>query len=488
MNKRRIPTFTIKEEDEVMQKLQPLNSKACNNNLLWGNAPNQSYSGDYHGYSFKRSNLFGTQFVNSKFDHCNFTGSILHNVRFDSDCTFSSVNFLRSILTNCSFSSQEQLHALNFSSCTLDNVDFRNIILRGSYFNSAKIVNCSFDNTKIMSTSFDNCTIKNSSFNNCNMRNLNLEFSTFIDVKLDGTQLSFYQLPYIIGIFKNPDNLKTVLVGCGKKKTITFAEYISNIHESIVFFTSKKQYLPLANLYYLINKKDIAKNCILIGIDNALLNNDYTLIKYLIKLALILELLNYSEINEIMTNIDKQLSNIKEDKNYSYYLMQSFEIQNDIQNMFNKSILNLKIETKFTNDQFNEASKLCQELDNILIATNTDINYSFNLSHNSPIAIVLTVIGAVSDLIGISSFIYKYIEKKLNKNKKVDNKVKKLLDRNNKLFLSGVNDRISDLKRILDKTDKDKQGEVIDDFRIKLLASIGEMIDINLSLVTTEKN
>ncbi|MDE5553493.1 MAG: pentapeptide repeat-containing protein [Malacoplasma sp.] len=483
-----IPTFSATEEEEVYKRLDPANGKACNNNILWGNSLNQVYSGNYHGFSFKRSNLISSRFDDAHFDHCNFTGSTLNDVHFSESCSFTSVNFLRSFISNCSFSSKEQLHVLNFSSCTLSNVIFNNIVLRGSYFNSAKILNCYFDNSKIMSTSFDNCTIMNSSFRNCNMRNLNLEFSTFINNDLDGAQFSFYQLPYIIGIFKHPEKLEKIKIGCGKNKTISFLDYTQRLNDSIIYFTSKKQFLPLANLYYLNEQIDIAKNSIFVGIDEALLRNDYTTIKFLIKLALNLELLTYTEINQIMKEIDRYLNNLKDDINISYYLLQSYEIQNDIQNMFNKSILSFKIDTTFNNEQFGEASELCQDIDNILSSINRDVNYSFNLSHNSPISIVLSVVGAVADLMGISSLIYNFIEKRLNKKRKVNNNVKETINRYNQLFLSSIDENIDNLKTILSKTKKDKQGEIIDDFRLKLLTSIGEAVDINLALVMPENN
>lgn len=391
------------------------------------------------------------------------------------------------MLKNCDFASKEQLHALNFSFSTLDNVKFKNVTLRGSYFNSAKIVNCHFVDSKITSTSFDNCLVNNTTFKNCNLRNLNLEFATFNNVNLDNVQLPYYQLPYIIGIFKDKSKLNGIQLGGGHKSLITFSEYLENIQDSIIYFTSKNEFFPLANLYYLIGELDIAKECVLTGIEKALINNDYVLIKFFIKLALILELLSFSEINTIMVEIDNHLNNIKDNLNYSYYLMQSYEIQNDLHNIFNKSILNVKIDTIYMNEQFEEASKICQEIDNVLTLIDKDINYNYGLSHNSPIAIILTVIGAAADLVTIASLLYKLIKKKLKSNRKIESSIVELFERQNKLYLSNVNDNITNLKSILNKSAKSNHENIIEDFRVKILASIEEIMDINLSLVTTKK-
>ena len=43
----------------------------------------------------------------------------------------------------------------------------------------------------------------------------NKQFSTFLNVKLINSQISYYQLPYIIGIFKNLKMLLTNSVKCG---------------------------------------------------------------------------------------------------------------------------------------------------------------------------------------------------------------------------------------------------------------------------------
>jgi len=487
MNKK-IPTFTNEEEKRILKKLNPKSGRACNDNFMWGTGNNQEYSGNYYGFSFKRSKLNNVKFRESTFDHCNFTGSILERVIFDNNCKFSSVNFLRSIFKSCTFNSEETMHGINFSSSTLDQVDFSNVQLRGSYFNNAKILNSTFLNCCIRSTSFDNCIFKECLFQNCNMKNLNLEFSTFLNVKLINSQISYYQLPYIIGIFKNLENLVSLNIGYGDNKTMSFEEYKTNIRDSIIYFSSKQQFFPLINLYFLDNKSEIARKCIFIGVEDALLKNDYVLIKYIIKLSLILELLNWSEVNEILTQIDNHLSKNKEDINYPYYLLQSFEIQQEIQNILGKSVLNLKIDTILSNSEYTKASELCQEIDDIIIQSKVDVKHSFNLSHNSPLAIVLTVIGCVADLMTITSFVSRLLEKKLKKNKCLPIEIRDSLDKHNKLFLNSIDDKVKNLKTILDKSAKKEHSQIIENFRIKLLADIDENIDINLSLISTQNS
>ena len=488
MKKTTIPNFSSDEYLRVLNKLNPQNSKACNNNLLWNNSSSNTFSGIFKGFSFKRSNLKYARFENAVFDHCNFTGSLFESVVFNSNTNLTSVNFLRSKFNKCEFKSNEVQHAMNFSSCIIENCVYNGNTIRGSYFNNSKIYNTKFINQKIISTSFDNCYFKDVIFDKCNIKNLNLEFATFDNVSLIDTQISFYQLPYIIGIFSEINNLKNLILGCGKGKTITFEEYCDNIQDSITYFTYLNQYLPLANLYYLKKDYENAKNSILIGIDFALIKQDFTNIKYLIRMGAIYNLLTYSEIQSILKSIDQQLSNLCEDENYKYYIMQSYEIQSDLNNILNKAVLDIKIETTLNNNQFDSASEICQEIDELLMSLNLNTEHSFRLSHNSPITIVLSVIGLSADLISISALVYNLISKKFNKNKTVNiKKQMKLAERLNDSFLNEIGDDVDMLKIILSKSPKAEHEEIITNFRSKLLTKLGDKIDTDILLYSTEE-
>lgn len=488
MKKTTIPNFSYEEYLSVLNKLNPQKSKACNNNLLWSNSYLYPFSGEYKGFSFKRSNLKKITFERTLFDHCNFTGSLFDNVLFDSDTTMNSVNFLRSKFNKCEFKSNSIQHALNFSSCIIENCIFNGYTIRGSYFNNSKIYNTKFVNQKLISTSFDNCYFKDVTFEMCNIKNLNLEFATFDNVNLINTQISFYQLPYIIGIFLEVKNLKNLVLGCGKGKTITFEEYCDNIQDSIIYFTYLNQYLPLANLYYLKKDYENAKNSILIGVDYALIKQDFTNIKYLIRMAAMYNLLTYSEIQNILKSLDQHLTSLSDDENYKYYLMQSYEIQSDLNNILNKAVLDIKIETTLNNTQFDSASEVCQEIDELLMNLNLNIEHSFRLSHNSPITIVLSVIGLSADLITISALVYKVISKKFNKMKNINEKKQiKLAEKLNDSFLDEIGYDVDMLKLILSKSPKAEHEEIITNFRSKLLTKLGDKIDTDILLYSTEE-
>ena len=146
--------------------------------------------------------------------------------------------------------------------------------IRGVYFDNCLLKECSFVDCKIRASMFDGAFLANCSIINCNMRNLNIEFATIQNCDLSGTTISYYQLPYIIGIFSNSNIKDTLCVGIHNTETIPMDQYLKNINDSIVYFTSLEEYFPLANLYYAKKENEIAYNCIFNGIDKALLNND----------------------------------------------------------------------------------------------------------------------------------------------------------------------------------------------------------------------
>ena len=152
------------------------------------------------------------------------------------------------------------------------------------------------------------------------------------------------------------------------------------------------------------------------------------------------------------------------------------------------NVLDIKIETTLNNNQFDSASEICQEIDELLMSLNLNTEHSFRLSHNSPITIVLSVIGLSADLISISALVYNLISKKFNKNKTVNiKKQMKLAERLNDSFLNEIGDDVDMLKIILSKSPKAEHEEIITNFRSKLLTKLGDKIDTDILLYSTEE-
>lgn len=481
-----IPKFSQEEIEQVISRLTPSKSRACNNNILLS-SNDKTYSGNYCGHSLKRTNLMNCRFENAVFDHTSFAGSILDNFYFAENCTFNSVYLEQSILTNLNFDKGLTIEGCNFSHSYIKNAVFDYNNIRSTYFNNCYLINCLFKNCILRSTMFDSAYIVNCSFINCNMRNLNIEFAIIDNCTLDGSTISYFQLPYIIGIFK--ETPKNIFLGKNNETPISISDYLDEIDDSIVYFTYLEEYFPLANLYYAKKQNDIAINCINAGIEKALLGNDIRMIDNFCKLGQFYNLLSVSDIQRILKSVDENIEKERNSPLFSILLSKSYQLKSSVAQNHSKSKLEIIINTSLNESEFGEVGKLCEEIDTIIIGLMPNkITTSYQISHNSPFEICLTCIGLTSDLIGISGFIYSLISKRLKRNRKLPNRIEEYIESSNQMYINSLNTQFDMFKTLLEKTSKSKQSEIIDDFRGKIITNATEQIEKDFALIISELN
>lgn len=481
-----IPKFSESEFTNVLNKLTPSKSRAANNNILLS-SNNTTYSGDYYGYSLKRTNLSNCIFRNAIFDHTSFAGSIINQIKFESDCKFESVFFEQSILSSVSFESSLKIDGCNFSHSFIKDSSFNSCQIRSTYFNNCHLINCAFSNCIIRSTMFDSAYLVGCDFINCNMRNLNIEFATLEKCSLSGTTFSYFQLPYIIGIFK--DLPQDIYVGKNDENPIPIKQYLSEIDDSIVYFTYLEEYFPLVNLYYAKEEIEIAKACLDVGIEKALLSNDIRMVENYCKLGQYYELLAIKDIQCILKKVDESIEKERNTPFFSILLSKSFQLKASIDNNYSKSKLEIIINTNLTKDKFNDVSQLCEEIDTIIIGLMPNrISTTYQLRHNSPFEICLTCIGLTSDLIGISGFIYALLRKRLSKKSKLPSQIEDYISKKNKNYIESLNVQFDLFEKVMTTINKTKQAEIIDDFRSKIITSVTNQLNDDFALIIAESN
>lgn len=481
-----IPKFSQEEIGRVISKLTPAKSRACNNNILLS-SNDKTYSGNYRGHSLKRTNLKNCKFENAVFDHTSFSGSILDHFYFSKNCIFNSVYLEQSVLTDLVFDKGLTIEGCNFSHSYIKDAIFNSNTIRSTYFNNCHLINCHFENCTLRSTMFDSAYIASCSFINCNMRNLNIEFATFDNCTLDGSAISYFQLPYIIGIFKKIP--KNIFLGKNNEPPMSISDYLNEIDDSIIYFTHLKEYFPLANLYYAKSQNEIAINCINVGIEKALLENDIRMIDNFCKLGQSYDLLSISDMQQILKKVDESIEKESNSPLFSILLSKSYQLKSSIAQNHSKSKLEIIINTNIKENDFDEVGKLCEEIDTIIVGLAPNkITTSYQISHNSPFEICLTCIGLTSDLIGISGFIYSLISKRLKKGSKLPNHIEKYIENSNRMYINSLNIQFDIFKTLLEKTNKSKQSEIIDDFRGKIITTAAEQIEKDFALIISELN
>lgn len=486
-NKHRyIPSFEYAEINKIQQKLDPQKNRACNNNILFS-AGSNSYSGDYYGHSLKRSNLKNCSFDNAIFDHTSFCGSVLNNIVFKSNCKFESVYMEQSMIADLRFEKGLHIENCNFSNSHIKNMSLDSSEIRGIYFDNCVLVKCIFNNCKIRASMFDGAILINCSFINCNMRNLNIEFATMQNCNLSGTTISYFQLPYIIGIFNNTNNTDNLYVGIHNTKTISISEYMKNIDEAIIYFTGLEEYFPLSNLYFAKGEKKIAYNCILNGIDKALLRNDIRMVENYCKLGQAYELLSIKDIQEILKTVDAKIEKERCDSMYNLLLAKSYQLKSTVYQNQSKSKLEIVINTNIDAKRFDLVGIFCDELDNIISnILPGKVTTTYQLSHNSPFEICLTCIGVVADLITLAGPLYSYISTKMKKTVVLTPELQTYIKTSNAMFIDSLNNQFDLFEQTLKSQKKAEYDDIIKDFRGKIISTASDQINKDFALLVSQ--
>ena len=481
-----LPTYTESDYKRVVNKLDPAGNRACNNNLLWAMG-NGTFSGNYYGTSLKRSHLRNVIFDNAVFDHTSLAGSEIINTVFKNSCKVESVYFENSYMADVTFDDKLNIKNSNFTKCRIKNSHFISNEIRGSFFSDSELNDCTFDDCLIRSTMFENAKLNRCNLINCNMRNLNIEFCKIYNSNLDGTTISFFQFPYIIGIFSDSNKIENIYVGRNKNEKLSMDEYIEEINDCIIYFAYIEEYFPLVNLYYRIGEKDNARKCIFGGISKALEANELRLVDHFCSLGKSYSLLKVGDLKSILEQVDKHIYLNKNNEFFDVMISQSSNLKASILNDTTKSMLEITINTNIDSREYDDASSLCHDIDSIITIISSDVSSTFQISHNSPYEIVLTCIGLTADLIAISELIYKYISMR-SANAVVKERVTEYIKKSNALFIDNLSSQFDDFEHLLRKSKKNEQSAVITAFRGKIIESVTNQIQNDLSIIVAQSD
>ena len=478
-----LPEFDQEEIRQVYKKIYVDKSRALNNNLLFSSG-NGVYGGKYTGYSLKRSILSNSTFSGAVFDHTSLAGSILNNIQVKADCSFDSVYMEKSMISDLHFDQHMNIINCNFSESMIQRMTIQDSLLRSTYFNDSTLVECDFSNSMIRSTMFDNAALYNCVFRGCDMQNLNLDFCKVYKTSFIDTKLPYFQIAYVIGIFDEDSILSNVEIYMDKEHYRTIDEYIERIHEPIVYYTSLKEYFPLANLYYKAGDIKSAKSSIATGINSSLIQDDIKMVERYCILGIRYDLLTISDIKQILEDTDCAIEKKKDSVFYSMLLRQTHQLKAVISGSLTKSTLEITINTNIASNEYSEVAKLCEEIDEVIHNISSSVNSEFTISHNSPFEVILTCIGVTADLLAISQALYSYIKARA-----------KVLGQS-ELFHDCKQSMKQEINKDIDKLKTDinnaasnkKRKKVIEKFRSKLISNFDAEIDKAYSLFTSYGN
>lgn len=385
-----ISPCTLAESIEVLQKhCKNKNKFKKDGSVLIGG----TISTDYSGKSLKRTRANGTVFEQCIFVNSSAAGSNFYACIFDK-CTINNANF-----QECSFTQSKILGDVSnkhISSSNFNNSLFSDrFIIENNYFEHSVFYNTAFIDGKIVNSTFYSCTLEAALFSRVSIENvkftdLNIDYATFENIKMDNVVLPFSQVCYAFGLLKYLSTTKDkvyITSYCSENGVISPNEFLKLIPHFINYYTENKEYFPLANIYFYLNKREKAKESILRGILEGVTEIDFRKIKYLCKLVYTYGVFNYHERYNIISYIYSHISFADMNAGLLYnFTTYKKEIEGYLLSNNNKNVVTLEVNI-FTSIFPEEQIKL-----GVLLSTMEEIielykspigEHQISCSHNS---------------------------------------------------------------------------------------------------------
>ncbi len=346
--------------------------------------------------ALNRSRFYNCIFKSTDFRRAAVTGSIFEN------CVFIGCNFDDADFEFCDFRNCE-IKYKNINGCSFNNSNFISSVLFKLKMYSCTFTGAFIEDTVLNSVEISYSTLEGACFSKCcikniNWQNLNLEFTEFIDPRMNDVTLPFRQIPYMFGILQyllsTEDNVSISRNGI----MMSVQEFIENgIPVLISDYEKNNMFFPLSNIYMFGKNRDYNKALYYISreVSDLAKVKDYRNIKFCCKLLSMCQQIgkdNLNKIYKVIADTDHSMKkNSAEMKSYSRNIGEIRSIlfrNNDKPSMTIRFKTNVRIEHKM------RFANLMHIFQNIAKPKSTDHLYtSFTLSQNSPLSIEVNVEG-----------------------------------------------------------------------------------------------
>lgn len=446
----------------------------------------------YDRQSMKRSNISHIIYDSCIFKKVAFTGSMFNNTFFNnsqfSGSGFSNCNFYRVSITS---TNQIEFDSNTFSQSNLIQCNISNILFISNGFLNTLFDDCYLENLCFQSNTLEGSQFNNSRLHNVDFGNVNIEFVSVQNSQLDGVIFPFYQLAYIIGIANEIQNENSKITVAIESRHIPIKEYKEQIEYLIIYYWNKSDYFAMCNLYIVNNDLDQARKCLRDGINTALVNSDFRMIRHFCRLARYHDLLDEDTTQHILTEVDHFLYGTDIPSGLlNEYIINTGEIR-EILLRGNISNISLKfqIRTNVGSDDENGReyiNSLCTCLHNGFSNNNLGQNgFEISISCHSPIEIFVDVVTSLAGMTTIIKFIWDVILYRESSISKKSNK-NSIYEVDKDIYTKCLSYRLdkfkSELKLLMSQYDNVKLDSYIEEITQNLITDISELYDKDIIL------
>ncbi len=346
----------------------------------------QSYYKDckFDSVCGKSIGFSGSKFVSTVFKNCDFENGNLHS------CDFRNSSFIGTI------NDQFKMVSAGFHKSTFTDCTFHNLYIFSCGFTDAIFYNTSFINCTIRLCSLENAQFKKCYFANCNLSTLNLEHAEFENIYAVGSVFPFSTIPVAYGLLQQMPLLEknnVVYTAAYADHKMPISEYMDLMTDFECYYSSKKKYYALANIYISQNRIEESYKAILVGILSAVKIRDFRTLYHFCKLVYLSDIFTIYQRRSLFENISKWANqesfSLSEYHNYQLFIGSIREML--LKNDAHKPTLYFYLETNIEPDEPQKQTMLLTTIDQIMAYCKVSSS-SIELRHNSAYVDLLTII------------------------------------------------------------------------------------------------
>lgn len=450
---------------------------------------------------FKNFSIYGSKIIGSAFSGSQFVDFMFKNCEIIGN-SFVCSNFNKFKMIS---ETRQPYKSNNFSQSYFENCYFDNIHISQSTWLNSRIKSSIFSDCIFESCTLEGTIFKNCEFNNCIMHSANLDYMILDNTKLNDVVFPFYQFAYIIGSTKylfDPSS-SNIKFKCGKK-IIDINEYKDCMYDLVHYYYDKGEFFPMCNLLIAINDIKTANEFAIYGINKALNEKNYRLIKHFCALCKFNNFLDYNLIMKLKDKINKFLvcSNLEKEQ-LNEAIMQTAEIISLInERTTNNTSLQIEIQTNIMRgsvDEHEKIEKLISDCIYIIDTPNlqakghtvTELSYC-------PITLLFEVIGTAANLISIASALQEFLVK-IKKDKSIDSRevAKSIRKKYNNVNMVDIDIRIKLAKAEIEKSmlelknykgvkSNKKYDDFIENITQKIIGDVENIIDKDMLVLQVD--
>ena len=374
-------------------------------------AENQTFGKDFPGALIRKPQYNNCIFVESRFESSDGALSRFHDCKFNGclldNCDLRYCDILRSDFQ--AVPQESTITSCNFSFGNFVDSHFLYTCFSGCSFRQVQFEGTSFDHCKMQHCSIEQSSIKDCRFRDLDLRRTGVRYCIFENTTFEDVTFHILDLPRNYGLIQQLQKSdRPVSVAYKNDETMSLDEAIRYLRSLIPYYLERNQFFELINVYATYEEHEEILNLLPLAFENAVTACDFAALQDLCSLVVKLKICTDKQLREFYTLI-KQL--IIPDK-FPHYLRKNYNtyIENIkyilVDNPHDQPEADILLKTNIDSLDDGDMLRLLGSIEENVMELAPAVDSTIHLTHHSPYDIVITLIGAMPDILRICQTFY----------------------------------------------------------------------------------